>query len=192
MVSACDAPEPAHRTKDPSHARALRCLGQRWLKTSTKCGWIEHRTTQSYTTLIKSNTVPGPSNSKQLILASSAGTNSTPWTKVEIHAQQTPLTAGPKQIENGVHYSPYINASGTPPPGFPSGIIESTNAHCASVKSVEEQNLAFCRKFTAVHAPATLTYNSGSRQSLGVRSRGFWCKFYCVYVFVLARRLCRF
>ena len=34
---------------------------------------------------------------------------------MEIHAQQTPLTAGPKQIENGVHYSPYINASGTPP-----------------------------------------------------------------------------
>jgi hypothetical protein len=29
--------------------------------------------------------------------------------------QQTPLTAGPKQIENGVHYSPYINASGTTP-----------------------------------------------------------------------------
>src|SRR4029077_18663315 len=29
--------------------------------------------------------------------------------------QQTPLTAGPKQIENRVYYSPYINASGTTP-----------------------------------------------------------------------------
>jgi hypothetical protein len=56
----------AHRAKDHSHARALRCLGPRWLKIIHKIGRIEHRTTQSYTTLIKSNTVPGSSNSKQL------------------------------------------------------------------------------------------------------------------------------
>jgi hypothetical protein len=35
-------------------------------KSSIKCGWIEHRTTENYTTLIKSNTDPGSSNSKQL------------------------------------------------------------------------------------------------------------------------------
>jgi hypothetical protein len=40
----------AHRTKDHSHARALRCLGKRWLKIIHKMWMIEHRTTQSYTT----------------------------------------------------------------------------------------------------------------------------------------------
>src|SRR4249920_968066 len=34
------APEPAHRTKDHSHARALRCLGQRWLKIIHKM-WMD-------------------------------------------------------------------------------------------------------------------------------------------------------
>ena len=36
------------------------------LKSSIKCGWIEHRITQSYTRLIESNTVPESSDSKKL------------------------------------------------------------------------------------------------------------------------------
>jgi hypothetical protein len=36
------------------------------LKSSTSCGWSEKPTTQSYTTVIKLNTVPGSSDSKKL------------------------------------------------------------------------------------------------------------------------------
>ena len=43
--------------------------------------------------------------------------------------------AAEKKCNNGVHYSPYINVSQMTL-GFHSGITESTNADCTSVKSV--------------------------------------------------------
>ena len=52
--------------KFQSHAEPCVASLSAGSKSSIECGWIEHPTTQSYTTRTRSNTVRGSSNSKQL------------------------------------------------------------------------------------------------------------------------------
>src|SRR6266481_9020121 len=89
-----------------------------------------------------------------MILAPSAGSNSTPSAKAEIHAATDATDSRSEANRKSRSLQALHQCFGDDPPGFPSGIIESTNAHCASVKSVAYVVIPFSKIWSAAYALA--------------------------------------